>query len=182
MYSASHGARRCRGRHLLFGSPSGRPVKALELRGLGDADSVIIGLLGSNTTLTSLDLGSSSNNMGKAWGRAIADALTTNTTLTSLNLGSNGMGDSGGAAVADALLGKNFTIAVLDVSNNRLGRSSWRGFANVLGSEANLTTLNIGSNDVGDPAAEQSSRRSHGQSFTSLNIRLQALRESGGCF
>ena len=73
-------------------------VKSLELKGLGEADSIIIaGLLGVNTSLTSLDLGAESNRMGKAWGRAVADALCTNTTLTSLNIAGNQLGDAGGA-------------------------------------------------------------------------------------
>ena len=123
-------------------------VKSLELKGLGEADDHYCWILGVNTSLTSLDLGAESNRMGKAWGRAVADALCTNTTLTSLNIAGNQLGDAGGAAVAEALHGNNFKIKSLDVSLNRLGRNAGRAIAAVLSHEANLTSLNIGSNDL----------------------------------
>ena len=127
------------------------PVRSLDLKGLGDADAMVIGiLLCHNMTLTSLDLGAASNTMGKLWGRLVGDALTTNTTLASLNLGSNGLGDAGGAAVADALHGYNFKLKSLDVSANRLGRAAARAFAAVLANEVNLLSLKLGSNELGD--------------------------------
>jgi Ran GTPase-activating protein (RanGAP) involved in mRNA processing and transport len=157
------------------------PIHSLELKGLGDVDSPIIGrLLESNTTLTALDLGASSNNMGKLWGRAVADALLTNTTLTALNLGSNGLGDAGGAAVAEALHGRNFKIRSLTVSSNRLGKAAGRGLAGVLANEANLTMLDAGSNDFGDAIARtifESVARNH--SLTSLNLSATRMCEMG---
>ena len=156
------------------------PVRTLDLKGLGDADSVIIAaLLGANTTLTALDLGTSSNHMGKQWGRAVSDALSTNTVLTSLNLGSNGLGDKGGAAVAEALHGHNFKIQALDVSSNRLGRASGRAFAGVLANEPNLTSINMGHNDLGDASGRTLLEAvARNNTLTSLDLSYTRLGES----
>lgn len=152
-------------------------VKSLELKGLGDTDSVVVGsLLAANTTLLSLDLGTSSNAMGKGWGKVVAQALASNTTLTSLNLGSNSLGDAGGVAVAESLHGggsssKNFTLRALDVSSNRLQLPAARALAVVLATEANLTSLNLGSNEIGEKGAVtlfEAVARNH--SLTALNV------------
>lgn len=153
------------------------PVQSLSLKGLGDTDSVVVGaLLGANTTLKTLDLGTSSNAMGKGWGPVVAQALVVNTVLTSLSLGSNGLGDAGGVAVAESLHGKNFMLRALDVSSNRLQVPAARALAAVVASEVNLTSLNVGSNELGERGAIalfEAVARNH--SLTSLNVSSNDL-------
>ena len=64
-------------------------------------------------------------------GKALAQAMISNTRLTSLNLAANKLGDEGAAALAWAL-GKQRTVIRLDLSDNGVGVRGANSIASVL--------------------------------------------------
>jgi hypothetical protein len=146
--------------------------KSLREKRLGDASGIVIAhLITRNQSLTQLDLGSTpgwaryrseaTRRGGSPWGfsewqvlraesgKALAEALQTNTTLTQLSLNNNKLGDAGGCALAMALQ-TNTTLTQLDLDVNELGAESSKAMGEALKMNTTLTQLSLNSNQLGD--------------------------------
>ncbi|WP_051908367.1 hypothetical protein [Candidatus Odyssella acanthamoebae] len=106
-----------------------------------------IRLLRNEPTLTSLDL--SGDGIGDSGGVALGEALKVNTTLTSLDLGDNQIGDTGGTALGEALK-INTTLTSLDLERNEIGKFGGVAFGEALKTNTTLTSLDLGYTEIGD--------------------------------
>ncbi|KAG0325952.1 hypothetical protein BG004_003064 [Podila humilis] len=99
-------------------------LSTLELRGncIGDDGAKSLAeALKKNTGLIQLDL--QSNEIGDAGAMALADALNTNSTLLTLHLDNNNIQDNGAKAFARTLGSNQFSVCILTLEINKIGRS-----------------------------------------------------------
>jgi hypothetical protein len=80
-----------------------------------------------------------------------------NSTLQQLNMSANGIGDSGAAAVAEALM-VNFSLKKLDLGNIDLGDDGAEDIAKALKVNSVLEELGLSSNGIGDSGAASIAR------------------------
>ncbi|KAF9570637.1 hypothetical protein EC968_001524 [Mortierella alpina] len=126
-----------------------------------------------NTTLTILNLTSSSVGINGA--QALAEALKTNTTLTTLNLAHNSIGDSAARALAVALQ-TNSSLTILDLGHNSIGDSGAQALAEALQTNRGLMTLVLRSNSIGeDGGLSLAETLKTNTSLTSLDLEDNAL-------
>ena len=92
-----------------------------------------------------------SSNIGDSGAAAIAEALKSNTAVTLLFLYNNNIGDRGAAAVAGAVK-NNAAVTTLYLYSNNIGDSGAAAIAEALKNNA-LTKLDLGSNAIGDSGA-----------------------------
>ena len=111
--------------------------------------------LKTNSTLTSINLGGNSIKKGKS----LADMLGVNRALKSVHLGNNSIGDEGTEEICKALKSNNkpnnnsynSTLEELELAGNEIGAAGARSLAEMLQFNGALTTLDLGSNDIGVP-------------------------------
>lgn len=111
----------------------------------------IIGALGCNCTLSSLDL---SENFSGEIARDIAVALHSNTSLKAIYLCANGIGDTEVGFFAQ-MLACNTTLRCLDLSRNNIGDAGAQTVAESLKKNATLLTLYLSANQIGDKGATE---------------------------
>ena len=90
-------------------------------------------------TLRQLDLGG--NELGVESGKAMVEALKTNTTLLQLSLNGNKLGDASGCALA-VVLQANTTLRQLDLGGNELGASG-KGMVEALKTNTTFRTVTL---------------------------------------
>ena len=91
------------------------------------------------------------NNIGDSGAAAVAEALKNNTALTRLYLHYNTIGDIGAVAIAGAL--KSNTVTTLYLEHNNIGDSGAAALAEALKKNTALTTLWLQHNNIGDSGA-----------------------------
>jgi len=96
--------------------------------------------------VTNLDL--SNDNIGYEGGKAIGEALKSNTTLTKVYLSNNRIGDEGDKAIGEALKG-NTTLTKVYLSNNNIGYEGGKAIGEALKSNTTLTNLYLSNNNIG---------------------------------
>ncbi|KAF8972392.1 hypothetical protein BGZ46_010123 [Entomortierella lignicola] len=118
----------------------------------------LVAAIGTNTTLTTLNLGFSS--IGNEGAIALSEALKTNTTLTNLStqdqhqfdhfgLGDNSIGNSEAFALSEALK-TNTALTTLHLNDNSIGNEGAIALSEALATNTTLTALNLSDNSIGN--------------------------------
>src|SRR3989338_5284810 len=107
-------------------------------------------LAGNDSFLTRLPL--SGNEIGDTGAAAMAQALSFNTILTTLNIELNKISDTGAAAIAQALK-SNSSLTALQLHDNEIGNTGAVAIAQALSINSSLTTLNLKCNKIEDTGA-----------------------------
>jgi len=126
---------------------------------------------------TTLELYNST--IGDSGAAAIAQALKSNTALTYLDLSYNNIGDSGAAAIAEALK-NNAALTELYLYNNTIGDIGAVAIAGALKSNIALTTLRMNNNTIGDSgAAAIAEALKNNAALTELYLYSNNIGDSG---
>ncbi|KAL0243318.1 hypothetical protein GEMRC1_005879 [Eukaryota sp. GEM-RC1] len=121
-------------------------LKQLELkvtRRNASVSMLLIEALKTNTTVTSVNLGS--NSIGDVGARALAEALIVNSCVTSVGLQSNSIGDEGARALAEALI-VNSCVTSVGLQSNSIGDEGVRALADALKVNASVTSVDLSLN------------------------------------
>ena len=146
--------------------------------GVGGARA-LVKALGSNATLTKLNLSCNKRFIENAWLRLLSEALKTNTTLSELGLERNKIGDEGAGAISE-ILKTNTTLTELDLGHNKIGDEGAGAISKTLETNATLTTLNLSWNKIGDEGAGAISKTLKANiTLTTLNLSFNSIGNAG---
>ncbi|KAL0243286.1 hypothetical protein GEMRC1_005847 [Eukaryota sp. GEM-RC1] len=155
-------------------------LKQLEVLVVGQRTSVsmlLIEALKTNSTITSLELGS--NSIGAEGAGALAESLKVNASVTSVNLWNNSIGAEGARALADALK-VNASVTNIDLSYNSIGAEGAEALTVALKVNVSVTSVNLGGNFIGDEGARTLAEALKvNTSVTSVNLKCNSIGDDG---
>ncbi|WP_375331722.1 hypothetical protein [Candidatus Tisiphia endosymbiont of Temnostethus pusillus] len=105
-----------------------------------------------NNSITNLNL--SSNQIGDAGAKSLAECLKDNKSITTLKLNNNQIGDAGAKSLAECLK-DNKSITTLKLNNNQIGDAGAKSLAECLKDNKSITNLYLSSNQIGDVIAKE---------------------------
>ena len=126
-------------------------IKTLILTNCLDLDELFFEVVGTNSSLTDLDL--SCNSICDLGGKSLSQILTVNSSLTNLNLSHNSIGDTGANSLFQALT-RNSTLTNLNLSHNSIGDIGAKSLFTAIARNSTLTNLNLSHNNIGDTGAK----------------------------
>ncbi|KAL0242495.1 hypothetical protein GEMRC1_005058 [Eukaryota sp. GEM-RC1] len=138
---------------------------------------LLIEALKTNTTVTSVDLGS--NSIEDEDARALAEVLKINTSVTGIDLRNNSIGDEGARALAEALK-VNVSVTSVNLWDNSIGYEGARALAEALKVNASVTSVVLRDNFIGDEGAEALAEALKVNSFVlSVNLEDNSIGAEG---
>ena len=152
-------------------------IKTLKLTNCLDLDELFFEVVGTNSSLTDLDL--SCNSICDPGDKSLSQILTVNSSLTNLNLSHNSVGDTGAKSLFQALT-RISSLTNLNFSHNSIGDPGAESLSHALTVNSSLTNLNLSHNSICDTGVESLSQTLAGNStLTNLNLSYNSIGDTG---